>query len=71
MRVALIVLILLMSLNALSDLAVLIFAKIIDDDDDRRYWGCIKLLALRHPDCVVCRKAVKFLRKERRIELWL
>lgn len=39
MRVALIVLILLMSLNALSDLAVLIFAKIIDDDDDRRYWA--------------------------------
>jgi hypothetical protein len=39
MRVALIVLIALMSLNALSDLAVLIFAKIIDDDDDRRYWA--------------------------------
>ncbi len=39
MRALLIVLIVLMSLNALNDLAVLIFAKIIDDDDDRRHWA--------------------------------
>lgn len=39
MRAVLVVLIVLVSLNALSDLAVLIFAKIIDDDDDRRHWA--------------------------------